>query len=134
PGAFAVHNTNYWMGIPYLGIGPSAHSFNGKSRQHNPSSNIKYIKALEKGRLSFEFEEIDSRDALNEYLLTSLRTIWGADTSYILHKFQKDILIQKEKEIRQLELEGWLKLEGDKLLLTRKGKLLADGIALKLFL
>jgi len=134
PGAFAVHNTNYWMGIPYLGIGPSAHSFDGRSRQHNPSNNIKYLKTLEQGIFSFEYEEIDSKDALNEYLLTSLRTIWGADTSYILGKYQKNILVEKERQISLLEQEGWLIVEGTKLLLTEKGKLLADGIAQRLFL
>jgi len=134
PGAFAVHNTNYWMGIPYLGVGPSAHSFNGKSRQHNPSNNIKYIKSLEQGLLSFDYEEIDLSEALNEYLLTSLRTIWGADVLFILDKFQKNLLIEKDKEIGQLIKEDLLKVEGSKILLTRKGKLLADGIALKLFL
>lgn len=134
PDAFAVHNTNYWMGIPYLGIGPSAHSFDGKSRQHNPSNNIKYIKALQEGRLVFEYEEIDQSDALNEYLLTSLRTMWGADLGYILANYQRDVLKEKGKEINQLQQEGWLELKEARLILTDKGKLLADALALKLFL
>jgi oxygen-independent coproporphyrinogen-3 oxidase len=134
PDAFAVHNTNYWMGIPYLGIGPSAHSFDGKNRQHNPSNNIKYIKALQEGHLVFEFEEIDQTDALNEYLLTSLRTMWGADLRYILDKYQKDVLKEKGEEISQLQQQGWLELKKARLMLTNKGKLLADALALKLFL
>jgi oxygen-independent coproporphyrinogen-3 oxidase len=134
PGAFAVHNTNYWMGVPYLGIGPSAHSFDGKNRQHNPSNNIKYIKALEKGYLDFEFEEMEATDALNEYLLTSLRTMWGADLDYIRAKYQKDVSKEKREEISRLEKGGWLEVKEERLILTAKGKLLADALALKLFL
>lgn len=133
PGAFAVHNTNYWRGIPYLGVGPSAHSYNGNSRQHNASHNNKYIQSLEKGVLLFEMEEINARDGLNEYLLTSLRTMWGADASYIQHTYNRQILKEKSREIQQLIHERLLLLEGDKLTLTKKGKLLADGIALNLF-
>ena len=133
-GAFALHNTNYWMGVPYLGIGPSAHSFDGNSRQHNPSNNIKYINALEKGHLLFEFEEINPTDALNEYLLTSLRTMWGADLAYISAKYQKDVLKEKGEVIIRLEQEGWLGVQQGRLILTDKGKLLADALALKIFL
>lgn len=132
-GAFAIHNTNYWMGIPYLGIGPSAHSYNGKNRQHNPSHNTKYVNALEKGSLIFELEKTEIGDALNEYLLTSLRTIWGADTTLIQDKYKRDILSEKSKEIQLLVQERLIQLEEQKLVLTKKGKLLADGIALKLF-
>ena len=134
PGAFAVHNTNYWMGVPYLGIGPSAHSFDGKNRQHNPSNNVKYIKALEQGRLSFELDEIEPIDALNEYLLTSLRTIWGADLAFIRIEYDIDIIKEKGEVIHRLAQEGWLELKQGKLVLTDKGKLLADGLALQLFL
>ncbi|MEX2593520.1 MAG: radical SAM family heme chaperone HemW [Anditalea sp.] len=133
PGAFAIHNTNYWVGIPYLGVGPSAHSFDGKSRQHNPSNNSRYIKSLEKGSLIFEREEIDKADALNEYLLTSLRTIWGADVTFIKNKYQVDLVAGKSKEIQQLVEDGFMGIKDQKLSLTRKGKLLADSIALKLF-
>lgn len=134
PGAFAIHNTNYWMGIPYLGIGPSAHSFDGKNRQHNPSSNVKYIKSLEKGQLIFELDELDPIDALNEYLLTSLRTIWGADLEFVRVKYGLDIFEERKEIIAQLEREGWLQLKQGRLILTDKGKLLADALALKLFL
>lgn len=133
PDAFAIHNTNYWTGIPYLGIGPSAHSFDGKKRLHNPSNNIKYVKALEKGNLPYSSEELNDEEALNEYILTSLRTIWGTDTTHIQHKFNKDILIAKREEILELEQQGWMEVSDQRLILTQKGKLLADGIALKLF-
>lgn len=132
--AFAIHNTNYWRGVPYLGVGPSAHSFNGKSRQYNVANNMKYIKAVQEGTVPYELEELDRGDALNEYILTSLRTIWGVDTDYVTIKYQADLLAEKEKEIYELEQQGWLKVEDGKIILTTKGKLLADGIALKLFL
>lgn len=134
PGAFAVHNTNYWMGVPYLGIGPSAHSFDGKNRQHNPANNIQYIKSLEKGQLIFELDELNPIDALNEYLLTSLRTIWGADLEFIRRRYAVDVAEEKKHTIQQLEGAGWLKLGEGRLVLTDKGKLLADGLALQLFL
>ena len=133
PDAFAIHNTNYWLGIPYLGIGPSAHSFDGKSRQHNVANNIKYIKALREGKLSATLEEMGENEVINEYLLTSLRTIWGADTSHIKMRYDRDILTEKKSEIQLLEQQGWMFQNDGKLLLTKKGKLLADGIALKLF-
>lgn len=132
-GAFAVHNTNYWMGIPYLGIGPSAHSFNGTSRQYNPSNNGRYIKSLESGTLLFDLEVLDEVDGLNEYLLTSLRTIWGADLVHIQNHFKREILKEKSREIEQLIQEDLMQLEDHTLILTKKGKLLADGIALKIF-
>jgi oxygen-independent coproporphyrinogen-3 oxidase len=132
-GAFAVHNTNYWKGIPYLGIGPSAHSFNGTSRQHNISHNGKYINSLESGTLLFDLEELGVLDGLNEYLLTSLRTIWGADLGHIQNHFKRDILEEKSREIELLIQEGLMLMEGNTLTLTKKGKLLADGIALKIF-
>lgn len=133
-GAFAIHNTNYWMGIPYLGIGPSAHSFDGKNRQHNPPNNIKYIKALEKGQLHVEVEELEPVDALNEYLLTSLRTMWGADLDFIKGKYEVDVMKEKAEVIHRLVTQGWLDLKQGRLILTDKGKLLADALALQLFL
>lgn len=133
PGAFALHNTNYWMGIPYLGIGPSAHSFDGMNRQQNLPNNGRYIKALESGQVPYELETMDKLDALNEYVLTSLRTIWGIDTVYISNKYQRDFLEEKKAEIHQLELQGLLEKKDEKLILTRKAMLLADGIAVKLF-
>ena len=134
PGAFAIHNTNYWMGTPYLGVGPSAHSFDGKNRQHNPSNNVKYIKALEQGQPIFELDEIEPIDALNEYMLTSLRTMWGADLGYIHKKYKIDVTKEKGEVIHRLEQEGWLDLKQGRLILTNKGKLLADALALQLFL
>src|SRR5690606_9926736 len=133
PGAFAIHNTIYWTGIPYLGIGPSAHSYNGRARQFNPSNNMAYIKSLKKGELLFELEELDKTEALNEYLLTSLRTIWGIDIPWVNANYQRDYLNEKKLEIIHLVQEGLIRIDEQNLVLTRRGKLLADGIALKLF-
>ena len=134
PGHFAVHNTNYWRRKPYLGIGPSAHSFNGKKRQFNVLNNVKYIRALEKGELLYESEDLESTEAFNEHVLTSLRTIWGTDTAFLWDRYQRDLLRERSLEIEALIRQGLLQQDGDILALTKRGKLLADGIAMKLFL
>ena len=134
PGHYAVHNTSYWRGVPYLGIGPSAHSYNGKNRQFNVANNAKYIKALEKGLLLFEAEDLDPIEAFNEYVLTSLRTIWGTDTAFLKDRYQRDLVQERSLEIKSLIGEGLLQQDDQILTLTKKGKLLADGIAMKLFL
>lgn len=134
PEAFAIHNSNYWRGVPYLGVGPSAHSFDGKSRQHNLANNIKYLKSLNSGKLNFELDLLEKDDIINEYLLTSLRTIWGTDLVQIRDRYHKDLKKEKEKELILLEKEGLLFIDNDKIILTKKGKFLADSIAEKLFL
>lgn len=134
PGAFALHNTNYWRGVPYLGIGPSAHSFDGSSRQHNMANNAKYIKALAQGELCFEKDELSSTDLINEYLLTSLRTLWGTDLNKLKSQYEIDLLGLKNNEIKTLREDGLLELADDHIRLSREGKLLADYIAGKLFL
>lgn len=134
PQAFAIHNSNYWRGVPYLGVGPSAHSFDGKSRQHNLANNIKYLKSLNSGKLNFELDLLEKDDIINEYLLTSLRTIWGTDLIQIRDRYNKDLKKEKEKELILFEKEGLLFIDKDKIILTKKGKFLADSIAEKLFL
>ncbi|MBD8488336.1 radical SAM family heme chaperone HemW [Echinicola sp. CAU 1574] len=133
PGAFAIHNTNYWKGIPYLGIGPSAHSFDGKTRQHNISNNVQYIKALQKDHLLSERDELSQSDILNEYVLTSLRTIWGTDLQKVKRQFGIDLLASKSTDIQFFLEDGLIQIEKENLLLTKQGKLLADYIAGKLF-
>jgi len=134
PNAFAEHNSNYWKGVPYLGIGPSAHSFDGKGRQHNVSNNIKYIKSLSAGELNYEIDILEKKEIINEYVLTSLRTIWGTDLKLIQARYQTDLRNDKEKELILLQKEELLTIEQDKLILTKKGKFLADSIAEMLFL
>jgi len=134
PGQFALHNANYWLGKPYLGIGPSAHSFDGTNRGFNPSSNPIYIKKIALGESPFVVEPLNTADHINELILTGLRTIWGLDTESLKQKFSTDLLGLKKHKILSLESQGLLNVSGNILSLTRKGKLLADGIAAELFL
>ena len=90
PGFFSLHNTNYWKQVKYIGLGPSAHSFNGYSRQWNVRDLKKYIKAINTGTPSFEKEELDKRTQFNEYIMTSLRTMWGIDLDYVEKRFEKE--------------------------------------------
>lgn len=134
PHAFAVHNSNYWKGVPYLGIGPSAHSFDGRSRQHNVANNVKYIKSLQSDELNHEIDYLERDEIINEYILTSLRTIWGTDMNWIQQHYGVDFYALKENELVLYQKEDLLFREGKKVILTKKGKLLADSIAEKLFL
>ncbi len=132
-GYFSRNNTAYWFGKQYLGIGPSAHSFDGSRRKWNVSNNTKYIKSLEKGDLPFEEEVLSEADRYNEYVMTRLRTMWGIDLAEVEEmfgsKFNKHLLAEASKEIAL----GMLEKDGERLLITRKGKFLSDGIASNLF-
>lgn len=134
PNQFALHNTNYWKGTPFLGVGPSAHSFDGSNRGANPSFNNKYLKMLEKGLNPFVVENLTGTDLLNEYLLTGLRTIWGVDFQYISDHYQIDLLTRKKDILVKMNQEGWLLWQDKKLSLSKTGKLLADSIAAALFI
>jgi len=119
------HNSSYWQGKNYLGLGPSAHSFNGTSRQWNVSNNNNYIASINKGIIPFEKEVLTGTQKLNEYIMTSLRTMEGLNTAIAGKE-----LIEKSKKFIEA---GLMKLENNSLILTREGKLLADGIAAELF-
>ncbi len=133
PEQFALHNTNYWKGIPYLGIGPSAHSFDGKNRGANPSNNSLYIKSLSENKIPFKSEDLKDEDLLNEYILTGLRTIWGIDLKMIQEKFHVNLKEEKKSILDQMNTEGWLLWKDNTLSLSKKGKLLADSISSALF-
>lgn len=131
-GFFARHNSNYWLQQHYLGLGPSAHSFNGTSRQWNVRNNNLYVRALKENSSFFEREELSDKDRYNEYVLTRLRTMWGCDLGEI------EILFGKEKALHfksaaALQSE-YMKKEKDIYTLNRQGKLRADGIASDLFI
>ncbi len=133
PGYFSRHNTSYWQGKPYLGIGPSAHSYVGNQRSWNVINNSKYINSLLKDILPREIEELTIRDQYNEYVMTGLRTIWGVSLEILEQTFGKSyknyFLEQSQKYIdRHL-----LYIDGDKVLVTKKGKFLSDGIASNVF-
>ncbi len=134
PGYFSKNNTAYWQGKHYLGIGPSAHSYNGKERSWNIKNNIKYIKSLQENKLPKEIEELTTTDKYNEYVMTGLRTIWGVS----LKKVEDDFgLTYKEYLLKQAQKhldEHLLFLDEDILIVTKKGKFLSDGIASDLFL
>ncbi|WP_207433506.1 radical SAM family heme chaperone HemW [Sabulibacter ruber] len=134
PGFESKHNSSYWKQVPYLGLGPSAHSFNGVSRQFNVANNPKYVQALEGGQLPCTVEELSVEDRVNEYVMTTLRTSWGCDTAYIREKWGIDLKALHAAYLQKIEAKGLLRQEGDVLLLTEAGKLLADEIALDLFL
>jgi oxygen-independent coproporphyrinogen-3 oxidase len=132
PGYRSVHNSMYWSGSPYLGIGPSAHSYNGKSRQWNISHNPKYIESLRDGVIPSKFEILTLKDHYNEYVLTRIRTIEG-----ILGKeigaFGDELDRFFQNKVDDLVREDWLEKEGDAYRLTRSGKLFADRAAERLF-
>lgn len=134
PGFESQHNSNYWKGVHYLGLGPSAHSFNGHSRQHNIAHNARYMEALEHDQLAFDRETLSLTDQANEYLLTSLRTIWGCDLHRLQQQYQVDLRHLQPAYLAELLEKGYIRIEADVLYLTDKGKLLADQITLDLFL
>jgi oxygen-independent coproporphyrinogen-3 oxidase len=133
PGKKSKHNSNYWKGVDYLGLGPSAHSFNGNSRQWNLANNAMYIQSLAKDKVPFEIEELTDRQRLNEYIMTSLRTMEGLSLEVVNAKWS-EIELQQILEIAKKPIaQGWMMLQDDFLILTREGKLMADGIASDLF-
>jgi oxygen-independent coproporphyrinogen-3 oxidase len=135
PGKYAVHNTNYWRGKHYLGLGPSAHSFNTESRQWNVANNPAYIKSiLAEGKVPFEREELSFEDRFNEYLMTSLRTMWGADLKYMAQTFGADAAADLQQRSEEYLDKGWMVQEELHMRLTAAGKLFADRIAGELFL
>ena len=134
PGFRSRHNASYWQGKKYLGIGPSAHSFDGVSRQWNIANNVQYIHSIGQNRLPFEKELLAAGQQLNEYIMTSLRTVEGLDLNLVENKFGKDAAGKLESESRKyLASKKMNRSESGHLILTREGKLLADGIASDLF-
>ncbi len=132
-GYFSKNNSAYWQGKSYLGIGPSAHSFNGKQRGWNVSNNSKYIKAIQQNELPIEIETLTLTDQYNEYVMTGLRTIWGVSFVKVENDFGivfKDYLIEHSEIFINQHL---LYIEEEHLRVTKKGQFLSDGIASQLF-
>lgn len=134
PGYFSRNNTAYWMGKPYLGIGPSAHSYNGNNRKWNINNNALYIKFLKKGELPLEEEELSVTDRYNEYIMTRLRTMWGIDPGEVEEKFGANYKDYMWEQAMPLFRDDLLKKEEGKIHVSEKGKFLSDGIAAELFL
>ena len=128
PGYFSLHNSNYWKQVSYLGLGPSAHSFNGYSRQWNIRDLKGYIKLISAGKSFYESEELNSKTRFNEYIMTSLRTMWGIDLEYVEEMFEKegyDYIINLAGKFKNY---GLMKQEKKSLILTNQGKLISDNI------
>jgi len=132
-GYFSKNNSAYWLGKKYLGIGPSAHSYDGISRSWNVSNNSIYLKSIQENRLPNEIEILSKTDRYNEYIMTGLRTIWGVSLDKVEKEFGKEYLDYLNKQARKFIDDKLLSIEDNILKATKKGKFLTDGIASDLF-
>ncbi len=133
PGYFSKNNSAYWQGKRYMGIGPSAHSFNGKERGWNIANNMKYIKSLCQSVLPSEVEVLTITDRYNEYIMTGLRTIWGVSLEKIENDYGSNYLKYLKVQARKYIDQELLYIDDGILKTTHKGKFLSDGIASDLF-
>ncbi|RXK60059.1 radical SAM family heme chaperone HemW [Lacibacter luteus] len=133
PGYRSKHNSSYWKGVHYLGLGPSAHSFNGISRQWNIANNQQYIQALQQNIIPFEKEELTAAQQLNEYIMTSLRLLEGCSIDAIAGQFSIEKALQLKNEAAVFINRKQMLLQNNHLVLTQEGKLFADSIAADLF-
>lgn len=133
PGEYSRHNTAYWQGKHYLGLGPSAHSYNGSSRSWNVANLLKYIETADAGMVASETEELSVLTQLNEYIMTSLRTIWGCNLVQVRQRFgaaiAENLLVDALSFIENKQMV----YRDGKLILTPEGRLFADGISAELF-
>ncbi len=134
PGYFSKNNTAYWQQKKYIGIGPSAHSYDGGRRSWNINNNPKYIKSIENNKLPVEIEVLSKTDKYNEYVMTGLRTIWGVSLTKVQEEFGKQYLKYLLQQADKYLEEQLLFIDDDKLIATKKGRFLADGIAADLFM
>lgn len=134
PNYFSKNNTAYWLGKKYIGIGPSAHSYNGKGRSWNVANNALYLKAIQENNLPNEVEELTKTDRYNEYVMTGLRTIWGVSLKRVEVEFGERYLLYLLDQSKKFILSEHLQINKDILTTTKKGKFLSDGIASDLFL
>ena len=131
---FSKNNSSYWLGKKYIGIGPSAHSYDGEKRGWNVSNNALYLKAIEENKLPIETETLSRTDRYNEYIMTGLRTIWGVSLDRIANEFGQMYLDYLNQQAAKY-IEDHLLFEDENILrTTKKGKFLSDGIASDLFL
>lgn len=133
PGFFSRNNSAYWQGKKYIGIGPSAHSFNGKERGWNVRNNTKYIKAIQNSQVPIETETLTKTDQYNEYVMTGLRTVWGVSIKKVKTDFGITFETYMMQQAQKHITEDLLYIEDNKLKVTKKGKFLSDGIASDLF-
>ena len=131
---FSKNNSSYWLGKKYIGIGPSAHSYDGENRGWNISNNSLYIKSIQENKLPLETETLTKTDRYNEYIMTGLRTIWGVSLDRIEEEFGKTYLDYLNQQAAKFIEDHLLFVDDNILRTTKKGKFLSDGIASDLFL
>src|ERR1043165_6749619 len=127
------HNSSYWRGVKYLGLGPSAHSYDGISRQINVANNSIYVRKIEGGEVPFEREVLTREDKINEHFFIGLRTAAGCDLDFLMEEYAFGLTEEQENYLDQLAKMGKVVFDEHKITLTNKGKLLADKIASDLF-
>ena len=131
---FSKNNSSYWLGKKYIGIGPSAHSYDGEKRGWNVSNNSIYLKSIQENKLPIETEILSKTDKYNEYIMTGLRTIWGISLNRISTEFGKEYLDYLNKQSEKYIEDHLLFVDENILRTTKKGKFLSDGIASDLFM
>jgi oxygen-independent coproporphyrinogen-3 oxidase len=131
---FSKNNSSYWLGKKYIGIGPSAHSYDGEKRGWNVSNNTLYIKSIQENKLPLETEILSKTDRYNEYIMTGLRTIWGISLDRIENEFGKSYLDYLNQQSAKYIEDHLLFVDENVLRTTKNGKFLSDGIASDLFL
>lgn len=133
-GRHSRHNTSYWQGIPYLGIGPSAHSFSNGVRRWNIRNNQTYMKLLEQGQTCHESETLSATDLYNEFVMTGMRTRWGVDRGELSKRFGADRLDHFNRCLQEEVDPKWVDFHQEAVVLTDAGKLFADRVAAALFI
>ena len=128
PGLHSRHNSSYWTGKKYLGCGPSAHSFNGTSRQWNVASLDKYIQAIQQGKLDYEIEELDIYTRYNDFVITTIRTHWGMSLSHLRSTYGENLYQYCLRMAKPHLEQGVLEIKEDTLKLTKEGIFISDGI------
>ena len=134
PPHYSKHNTSYWLGKKYLGIGPSAHSFNGKSRQWNIANNAKYIEGMEIDQPNFELETLSEKEQFNEYIMTGLRTKFGINLNLINQKWEPIIPDDFFEKLDNFSKNKLIIKDAEICTLTNQGKIISDSIIAELFL
>ncbi len=133
-GRYSRHNTAYWTGEKYLGLGPSAHSYHGNIRSWNIASNSRYIRAISEGTLPSKQEMLSPADRYNEWVMTGLRTRWGIEPKLALQRYSVDMETLFGESLKNLIESDLAEIQNGRFTLTHKGRLLADGIASELFI
>jgi len=133
-GFYSRHNTSYWQGIPYLGLGPSAHSYIDGTRSWNVANNARYIKSIQENKLPLTSEVLSRENRVNEYIMTGLRTKWGIDLDKVKSSFDYDLEEHYSELIKELVEKNLAEIQGRNFVLTKTGLFMADGIASDFFI